>query len=525
MRFVLPVLALLAASAAVAQPENPPPAIPKVVRDGPVSPPVIDGPAEAKYQAAFTVTNLPAGAAVLWDVMPEVGETVEKECDGSIVISGPAGPYQLKARVVRWDAASSVIRTTTLKKTFRLTGNPQPQPVPPGPGPMPPPVPPTPTPPQPTGKISRLVFVEDTSKPGTWRGDLLGSAKVISWYKSVKGGATGPIHAIYDVTADASTLNAEGKKYVAAAVGKTLPYGWALDATGAVLKELSLPKTPDEFVTAFDVHPGERKLGLTIAAPKLAWGEFGADPTVPLIPRAQWKPMQLSAFLPPVHDQDGRGQCASSAACGVMEFARAQAGLSYTYLSAGDLYGRVNGGSDNGSMLEDNMSELQTRGVSPVSGSAPYVWSGRNYPGTDRDKYRLAEVYLCPSFDAAVSAILQGFGVEIGLVWGGNFTPDSKGWLPKRSSGSVGGHALFSYGVAVAADGTVGLVTRNSWGPSWGGSSDGSIDAGSCVIPETLFTGYIGGFYAVRAVTQTSPVGFRPNPFRRAERGSFALAF
>lgn len=500
----------------------PRPSAKEAVKAGPVSPPTIDGPATAKRQATFAVTNLPTGAAVLWDVSPaEDVESSEKECDGSIVIAGKPAAYTLKARVVRWDAAAKTIRTTTLSKTFTLTGGDPapvpPPPVPPGPTPVPPG--PTPTP----AKVVRFVVVEDTSKPGTWRGDLLGSPKVVTFVKALKSGSgqTGPVHAIYSSTAPAGSLGAEGTKYVGLAAGKTLPYIWLLDHAGAGVKDGPLPKTPDEFVAFFDTHANQpRAFGLVEAPPKLSWNKFGATANVPLIPRAQWKPITLNAYLPPPHDQDGIGQCASSSSCALLEASRTQAGLPYVYLSAGDLYGRreVSGGQDNGSTLEDNMNELLYNGVAPVDQSHPYVWNGRLQPsGTSavRSSYRFSEVYLCPTFEAAVSAIQQGFMVEIGMTWCNNFTPAQNGWLPRRGVGVAGGHALYSYGVAVAADGTVGLVTRNSWSASWGGSADGTVDAGSCIIPESLITGSISGFYAVRAVQRTDPVvrlfgAFRP---------------
>jgi hypothetical protein len=226
---------------------------------------------------------------------------------------------------------------------------------------------------------------------------------------------------------------------------------------------------------------------------------------VPLIPRAQWKPVDLSTFLPPVHDQDGRGQCASSSACTIVEACRAQAGLPYVYLSAGDLYSRVNGGRDDGSLLEDNMAELQQNGVCPVA-LVPYVWDGRTHSdsatATARKPNRVLEIYQCDSFDAIASALQQGFFIQEGLAWFDNFDPDSDGWLPARGRGNSGGHALAGYGLT-QRNGAWGIKTRNSWGASWGNSRDGTLGAGNCVIPEALFDGQISGFWAVRAVYQT----------------------
>jgi hypothetical protein len=55
-----------------------------------------------------------------------------------------------------------------------------------------------------------------------------------------------------------------------------------------------------------------------------------------------------------------------------------------------------------------------------------------------------------------------------------------------------------------------GIKTRNSWGTGWGINGD-------CIIPESLFSGKIGGFWAVRAVsstpTQFSVALFEPKPW------------
>lgn len=445
---------------------------------GPVSPPAISGPEEAGFLAVMKITGVPANTPVFWSLNPEeLVETFEPNAETTFVLGGPAGTYKVRAQFAI-DGKKQL-----LEKKVKLTG---------GGAPVP----------RPIGSVSRFVVVEDTSKPGKWRGDILGSPKVKSFYRQLQGQRSGSIHAIYDSSAKPETLGEEGRKFVALANGKELPYLFLLDQSGNVLTSKTSPRDPDSFVAAFEIHAGERSFGLVVQAPKLKWNEFGFATNTPMVDRAQWPDyMSLSAFLPTTYDQDGIGQCASSAACGLYEFASNQAGLTPIHVSAGDLYRRVNGGRDNGSTLEDNMVEMLERGVLPVSPTSPYVWDRRSaYSGSGRDKFRFSEVYLCKTFDAAASAIIQGFAVEIGITWHGNYKPDSKGVLPSRGSGSVGGHALYCYGIVKLSDGKYGLLTRNSWGPAWGGSSDGTVDAGSCIIPESAFTGYIGGFYAVRSV-------------------------
>lgn len=391
----------------------------------------------------------------------------------------------------------------------------------PGPGPGPGPNPPDPPDPQPVGKVSRFVVVEDTLRAGAWRGAILGSPQVAALYRSLQGTRTGPIHRLIDVAAEGD--DAAAVYFRQAAQGKPLPWLWLLADDGKILKSVACPTTPEAFIAAFDLQAGPRSLGLILGKPKLRWVEFGSTPNTPIIPRAQWKPVDLGAFLPPVHDQDGRGQCASSAACTAFEACRRQAGLPYVYASAGDLYSRVNGGRDQGSFLEDNLQELLTNGVATVA-SVPYVWDGRRYNTAaivaERRNFRVVEAYLCTSFDAMASAVQQGFFVEHGLMWFDNFRPDADGWLPAAGRGGMGGHALCGYGL-VQRNGVWGIRTRNSWSEGWG-------VAGNCVIPESLFDRDISGYWAVRAVVQTRtdfpvPLATRRNPLLDP-RPEYALA-
>ena len=408
--------------------------------------------------------------------------------------------------------AELVKQIDALNKALAEIGQ-QPVPIPPvpGPGPQPQPIPPTPEPNN--GMPAWFAIVADSGTPSQWWGDVLGSPKVITFVRALRAGRAGPIHRIIDVRADGDDPAA--KYYKAQATGKTLPRMWLLDKDAKLIKELECPTTPETFIAAFDPAAGKpRSLGLVMAKPRLAWKSFGDTPRVPLIRRENWRPVDLSAFLPPVYDQDGRGQCASSAACTVVEFSRLLAGLRHIHLSAGDLYSRVNGGRDQGSMLEDNLDELLRNGVATAA-SVKYVWDGRRHDTAaikaERLQYRVDEAYLCTSFDAMASAIQQGFVVEHGLMWRDNFEPDADGWLPSVGRGGAGGHALVGYGLAKRGN-QWGILTRNSWSPAWG-------HTGNCIIPESLFDSNITGYWAVRSTVQT-PTDF---PFPKTARRKLDL--
>jgi hypothetical protein len=116
-----------------------------------------------------------------------------------------------------------------------------------------------------------------------------------------------------------------------------------------------------------DATGHERFLGNIVpaAAPGDGWQVFGDTPTCPLVRREEWPALILKfnhtdpthPNLPYVHDQDGVGQCNADATAAAAEYTRSVMGLDFVQLSAADLYDRINGGRDRGSLLEDALRE------------------------------------------------------------------------------------------------------------------------------------------------------------------------
>lgn len=465
---------------------------------------VAESPVPANSFAEVTL-KLDAGDKVAWNVYPAPVKRVETN-DGKeakVLFNGPSGTdYAVLYTVVNFKTE----KLESGSKSVKMGLAPQPPPTPPIP-PLPP-APPGPQPdPMPTGVVKRFIVIEDTAQAGAWRGDILSSPAVVAYYKSA-----GLTHRLLSTKAEFAADDTAAV-YIAATTGKKLPYLFTFDASGKVLSEQTAPiDSPEAFLKAIGGASQPRKMGNNPPANKklrLAWKSFGESPAVPLIPRDKWKSVDLSTYLPPVHDQDGRGQCNASATCTATEAARAQAGLPYVYLSAGDLYSQINGGRDDGSLLEDGLEAMLTSGAATAV-TVPYVWDGRSRRDTvilaERKKHRVIEAYICPDFDAMASALQQGFLIIEGLLWYDNFTPDRDGWLPARGAGSAGGHALCGYGI-VQRGSTWGIRTRNSWGNSWG-------VGGNCIIPESLFGEQIGGFWAIRSVVQSNVLNTDRNPVR-----------
>ena len=235
--------------------------------------------------------------------------------------------------------------------------------------------------------------------------------------------------------------------------------------------------------------------------PKGVWKEFGTTADARLIPRSEWaglmaqyEPGPSHEFVPPVHNQNGVGQCNCDDTTALIEFCRGMQGLPYVQLSAADLYARINGGSDNGSLLEDAMSEVMTRGVGTAA-TCGTLWKRGEFKGeagpAERLRFRVLEVYSCPTFDHCISATFQGFGLSTGVPWYENYTPDADGWLPP-GRGQSGGHAIMGFKPANRRN-EWGIWHQNSWGKSWGLQ-------GRFVIPESAYqNGSIGGWWATRS--------------------------
>jgi len=227
----------------------------------------------------------------------------------------------------------------------------------------------------------------------------------------------------------------------------------------------------------------ERVLGCLprTAYPGSVYPVFGTSRGGRLIPGAEWRPCDWSHFITRVLDQGRTGACNAFASVQAIHLLRAAAGAPYVELSAGNLYGRINGGRDAGSTLVDAIRELELRGVCRASIVPHLHWQPSRWPkGWEEDakKFRVLEAWDCPTFEHIASAIQLGFGVNIGILIGANFIPGPDGWIPSRV-GRAGGHAMCAVGLAQKYN-QWGVKVVNSWGPDWG-------QRGMAIVPESYF--------------------------------------
>lgn len=374
--------------------------------------------------------------------------------------------------------------------------------------------------PEPLQPALKFVVIEETSKAGQFRADLLTSPKVQQYVLGSK---------IAWRIVDKDSKADDVAKQMAELGANPLPRLFLVDSAGNTVKSLDLPKTPDAFIEALKPAVKEDAFRLGNLAPVKAldakWVKVG-DPAspVPLIPRAQWKPISLEAFLPPVRNQGDIGKCNATATVAAFETARNIAGLSPQRLSDDYLYGNIVARDqfgrrlDRGSFLEDGMSWMLDNGTCLNTTVKNGNWNPPAWPASaaaEAKDFTTEEVFLCQNFDAVVSAIQQGFPVVVGVLWyKGYFQTDSEGWIFQQGQ-NVGGHAIMAYGYT-ERNGQRGVRCRNSWGTEWG-------IGGNFVLPEWAFTNQVGGFWAIRSVKQTRVVAARgedvafPNPFRKIQ--------
>ena len=138
-------------------------------------------------------------------------------------------------------------------------------------------------------------------------------------------------------------------------------------------------------------------------------------------------------------------------------------------LSGSYTYSKMNGGSDNGSSLSDDIDVLETYGAPPAS----VVTASMIYPRLQPEnadqlaaQHKGLVMYSCETQQEVLSAIALGFPVVVCLQVAGQWENFSgTGILPSYSG--QGNHAIHADGL-VYQGGQFLLDCCNNWGLNWG---------------------------------------------------------
>ena len=226
-------------------------------------------------------------------------------------------------------------------------------------------------------------------------------------------------------------------------------------------------------------------------------GEFpvlGVDEGTPdLLPRSTWDRYASTALesrVWHVFDQAPQNSCAACATAAGLMLLREKAGLTNVVLSEAPIYSIGNHGRDQGMAVDAGLKILRSTGTVPEEVIDGKDWKGRNWPDEWKDiarDYRAVEAWDCPTYKHAVSAVLRGFPVVIGVDW-----DDRRG----------AGHAILFIGWK---DGRARIA--NSWGENWGEKGFGWLKESTCErgIPKY-------GAFALRVASDPKDDGDLPEP-------------
>lgn len=187
----------------------------------------------------------------------------------------------------------------------------------------------------------------------------------------------------------------DGKEYVEGTNGK-YALGLNPDSLPVVARSLS----------AYMEIPSKAEMIKRVESPDWSFGESHFD--------SSW-----------TKDQNGWGKCASSAATYVVEKARYMRGQRRVELSDDYLYSLVNGGSDRGSTLGENMRAIMERGIATRSTVAHGDIYRNKYDARKADKealrFRGHEAFVTPGEQEVCAALLSRIPVVIAIHVGRNW--------------------------------------------------------------------------------------------------------
>jgi len=193
-----------------------------------------------------------------------------------------------------------------------------------------------------------------------------------------------------------------------------------------------------------------------------------ASEKIKLIPESDWKEISGIHFIAKILDQDGQNSCTAFSAVQSLMICRARQGLPYVELSAGSVYGPINGGRDAGSNIGEALRQLQNVGACTTATLGHFDWRGARSSSAWKEEaksYRVDEAVLCGSIEEYVSGLQLGWCGNFGVAANSRFSPDSEGWM--KGSGSGVNHSVLACGMKKNSKGQWFVELVNSWG-NWG---------------------------------------------------------
>lgn len=208
-----------------------------------------------------------------------------------------------------------------------------------------------------------------------------------------------------------------------------------------------------------------------------------------LIPRAQWVPVDRRKTLGKefINDQRSCSGCTGWQSAQALMRLRALRGMTFQKLSGAFIYAQINGGYDNGSVIVDALTTLETIGTClEEEFDFPKIMARDIPDGAKKtaSRFKLARGLTLDTFDEACTAIQMGLIVSFPIQVGAAFENFDNG-IAGYTKG-YGNHAVHADGMA-QVNGKWVLDMPNSWSAGWG-----PFQNGRCYIEERAFAGQGG---------------------------------
>jgi C1A family cysteine protease len=207
-----------------------------------------------------------------------------------------------------------------------------------------------------------------------------------------------------------------------------------------------------------------------------------------------WKPEEW------IRSQGNVGSCNGQAAAHALERTQVSRGIRRRRLSGEGLYALINGGRDQGSMLDDGMHALKNNGVPeeqyvPLAKFLTQRQLSREAVDSMR-RNRAHECYRVETEDELASGLAAGFcGVVAVHATQSYGRLDGRGVSPPASG--PGNHAVLVHDIRISPAGSYEFESANSWGLKWGNKGHNWITWASHLQSTIRYH----AFYLIRSTT------------------------
>lgn len=211
-----------------------------------------------------------------------------------------------------------------------------------------------------------------------------------------------------------------------------------------------------------------------------------------------------------IKDQKSHGSCNGFAGAAALSRSRVRRGLPHVDLSGAYLYSLINGGRDQGSMLDDGMNALMSKGCATAATVGwdqiyPYQYD-RAKADAEASQYKAFEAYAVKTLPGLWTALAAGWDCVVAVHAGNSFMRVGVDGVVGTDNGP-GNHAVCADGVFYSDRlGRLVATSPGSWGLGYG------VD-GRAGLTEDHFrqTMQYHAFYAIRSTTDGSSADNPPS--------------